>query len=244
MIAAQPPASTASVVVSRSLVRSDSCCFRQFRPAIVFCGGAVSVSAAFARLVFVRFVGSVPVEAQIDRLDATLARSPHGRGSTGPCEDQQVPVSRFPARTGIDHGCCPALRQPGAQPRPDGDAPALSSRRAASPVRTGHPTYRGPLGAGGVHTAPPARGSPSQGTCPITSCRVSPARTGMNRRGQPWRGGHDGFPRTPGDEPDYRAQVRGIFTSAPHARGSTRHTLDAPARTGNDLSDKLCACRE
>ena len=71
-----------------------------------------------------------------------------------------------------------------------------------------------------------------------------PARTGMNRRGQPWRGGHDGFPRTPGDEPDYRAQVRGIFTSAPHARGSTRHTLDAPARTGNDLSDKLCACRE
>ena len=58
-------------------------------------------------------------------------------------------------------------------------------------------------------------------------------------------------PRTRGDDPvRWAPQPRGT-ESAPHARGSTRasrhsrgHTLDSPARTGNDLIDKLCACLE
>ncbi len=51
-------------------------------------------------------------------------------------------------------------------------------------------------------------------------------------------------PRRHGDEPFAEQELAALPAGPPRARGSTGHTLDAAARTGNDLSDKLSACRE
>ena len=157
---------------------------------------------AFGLRCLPRMRGDPPFPDVVKRL--ICPSTPHARGSTPRYTKNRTAYVVYPACAGIHHTEWWLHAWPARLPRMRGDPPASSDKRAATNASTPH-----------------ARGSTPPAQDHVRVRRVYPACAGIHHNQAAIIDFLQRLPRMRGDPPAAQNMITPIYSSTPHARGST-----------------------